>query len=88
MSESGDRPRAKAGLEIVPAEDGYVVYDSTRDRIHHLNHTAALVLELCTGANSAEDIGRALQAAYELEAPPEAEARDCLAGLRGEGLIG
>ena len=36
--------------------DGYIVHHPARDRMHSLNHTAAIVLELCTGENDASDI--------------------------------
>jgi Coenzyme PQQ synthesis protein D (PqqD) len=87
VSEAPERPVAAEGVEIEPAADGYVIYDSERDRVHYLNHTAALVLELCTGRNSAEDISRLLQTAYELPDPPATETRECLDQLTAEGLI-
>ena len=54
------------GIEVVSAADGYVVYDPRRDRVHYLNHTAALVLEFATGENSDAEITRKLQVAYDL----------------------
>jgi hypothetical protein len=75
------------GVEVVPTADGYVVYDEQRDRIHYLNHTAALVLEFCTGENSPGEIVRMLQLAYDLPEPPDEETRECLARLRAEGLV-
>jgi len=86
-SSDRDHPRAVPGIEVVASADGYIVYDERRDRVHYLNHTAALVLEFCTGENSAGEIVRMLQAAYELPEPPEAETEDCLAHLRTEGLV-
>ena len=80
-------PLAVEGAEVVTTADGYVVYDEQRDRVHHLNHTAALVLEFCTGENSAEQIVRMVQLAYDLPELPEAETRECLARLRAEGLV-
>jgi Coenzyme PQQ synthesis protein D (PqqD) len=85
--EDPERPLAVEGVEVVPTSDGYVVYDEQRDRVHYLNHTAALVLEFCTGENSAEEIVRMLQLAYELAEPPEVETRECLNRLRAEGLV-
>jgi hypothetical protein len=82
-----DRPTRVEGIEINPVAEGYVVYDPERDRVHELNHTAALVLELCTGDNTADDIVRLLQSAYELPEPPDDEARTCIAQLREEGLV-
>jgi hypothetical protein len=78
---------AVEGIEVVPTADGYVVYDEGRDRIHYLNHTAALVLEFCNGENSDVEIAHMLQVAYELPEPPQEETRECLAQLRSEGLI-
>ena len=82
-----DRPTRVDGIEINPVPEGYVVYDPERDRVHELNHTAALVLELCNGENTTADIVRLLGAAYELREPPVDEARACIAHLREEGLV-
>jgi hypothetical protein len=82
-----DRPIRVEGIEINPVPEGYVVYDPERDRVHQLNHTAALVLELCNGENTSEDIVRVLQVAYELGEPPEAATHECINQLREEGLV-
>jgi len=82
-----NRPTRVDGIEINPVPEGYVVYDPERDRVHELNHTAALVLELCNGENTADDIARLLRAAYDLHELPEDEARACIAQLREEGLV-
>jgi hypothetical protein len=82
-----EHPLAVEGVEVVPTADGYVVYDEGRDRVHYLNHTAALVLEFCTGENSAEEIVGMLQLAYDLPEPPETETRECLTRLLAEGLV-
>jgi len=80
-------PVQAGGADIHEVADGYVVYQPDRDRVHYLNHTAALVLEFCTGDNSIDDIVGMLQAVYDLPAPPEEEVDECLAALRDEGLI-
>lgn len=82
-----ERPVRADGIDITTVSDGYVVYDADRDRVHYLNHTAALVLELCTGDTRADEMAGLLQAAYDLPDPPDAEARQCLEQLRREGLI-
>ena len=81
------RPERVEGVEVSAVADGYVVYDPAKDRVHYLNHTAAVVLEFCTGENTVEEIVRLLQVAYELPEPPTREADECLAQLRQEGLI-
>jgi hypothetical protein len=82
-----DRPVRNADFEVNEVTDGYVVYDERRDRIHYLNHTGVLILELCTGENTFKDIVAVLQKAYDLPALPEDETKACLRQLRDEGLI-
>lgn len=38
-----------ATVILSPTEDGYVAYDTQRDRLYRLNPTAALLVELCDG---------------------------------------
>jgi hypothetical protein len=75
------------GLEIEEVVDGYVAVDATRDRVHYLNHTAALILELCTGERGADEISSVLQRAYDLSAPPDEHVRECLSMLTAAGLV-
>ena len=82
-----DSPRRVENVEINQVADGYVVYDKERDRVHYLNHTAALVLEFCTGENTTDDIIGIMQTAYDLPDPPEDEIAECLTQLREEGLV-
>lgn len=81
-------PTRADGVEIHEVADGFVAYDAARDRVHYLNHTAILVLEFCTGANSPERIAELLQSSYDLPALPLAEVRECLDLLGREGLVG
>jgi len=80
-------PLARSDVEVAEADDGYVVYDSVRDRVHYLNHTAVLVMELCNGQNSEERIAAQLQRAYDLPAAPVQETRACVKRLVEEGLV-
>ena len=88
MAELGEaRPRVAAGLEVDAVSDGYVVHDSRRDRIHYLNQTAAVVLELCNGTFAEKDMPLFLQRAFDLSEAPVSDVVTCLASLRHEGLI-
>lgn len=80
-------PRRAQGIEINPVPDGYIVYQPVRDRVHYLNHTAVLVLELCTGRVRAGDIASLIQGAYDLPDPPTAEVATCLDSLATEQLV-
>ena len=82
-----ERPKRAEAVEVNLVADGYVVYDAARDKVHYLNHTAALVLEFCDGENTIADVAGLLQATFELDDPPDQEVRDCLARLREEGLL-
>jgi hypothetical protein len=87
VNELGKRPRHGDGLEVNDVADGLVVYQPHRDRVHFLNATAALAFELCTGANSLEEIVRAVRVAFDLAEAPTSDIEMCLAQLRQEGLI-
>ncbi len=82
-----DRPKQSEGLEINPVADGYIVYQPEVDRVHYLNHSAAVVLELCNGANALSEIPAIMQSAYELAEPPEQMVTECLEKFTAEGLI-
>ena len=57
------------------------------DKVHYLNKTAVLVLESCTGRNTAADIEAIVKEAYKLPEAPQKEVADCLDTLFQEGLI-
>ena len=80
-------PKKIDDIEINEVDDGYVVYHRDRDRVHYLNHTAALVFEFCTGENDAEAMPDLLKQAYELKAAPVDEVEECLTKLYEEGLV-
>jgi FkbM family methyltransferase len=80
-------PVKGSDLEIDEVADGYIVYQPDRDRVHYLNRTAALVLELCNGRNAEADLPELLQLAWDLPAPPVEEVAECLKLLSMEGLI-
>ena len=71
-------PKRVDGLEINPVEDGFMIYQPDRDRVHYLNHTAVLVLELSDGQRSATEIAGLVQKAYGLPKPPRKEVDETL----------
>jgi len=88
MSDSPEYcPKTLQGLQINAVTDGYIVYQSDRDRVHYLNQTAALILELCNGRNQATALPELLQSAFDLPNAPVEEVEACLRTLRTEGLV-
>ena len=84
---STGHPQRAEGLETHVVADQVAVYDVPADRLHYLNPTAALVLELCDGSHSSLEIAAQVQKAYALPAPPFEEVNNCLADLRTTGLV-
>ena len=80
-------PKRVEGIEINEVADGYIVYQAARDRVHYLNHTAVLVLEMCNGRLPAGQIPGLLKTAYDLAEPPTEEVAACLTKLQEEGLV-
>lgn len=80
-------PKISEDIDISMVEDGYVIYQKEKDKVHYLNKTSVLVLECCTGDNSEADIGTIVKEAYGLSEVPEKEVKDCLKSLSDEGLI-
>ena len=83
----GSHPQRASRLEVQEVEDGFMIHQPERDRVHYLNHTAVLVLELCTGENSPARIAELVGAAYGLAETPETEVAAVLEKLRDEGLV-
>jgi hypothetical protein len=80
-------PKAAEGVETHEVADGYILYQSDRDRVHYLNQTAAIVLALCTGRTRVTEMPDLVRLAFGLAAPPAAEIRTCLEQLATENLI-
>ena len=80
-------PTQVTGLDITETDDGLVVFQPVTRRVHHLNVTAALVFELCTGANTEPEIVGLLQQAFALDTAPANEVATLIASLRTEQLI-
>jgi hypothetical protein len=80
-------PKIAEGIDINEVEDGYVIYQSEKDKVHYLNKTAVLVLEACTGKNSEAEITAIVREAYQLPEDPVNEVADCLNSLIQEGLV-
>jgi hypothetical protein len=82
-----DRPLRAKGLDINPVADGYVVYDPGTDLVHYLNHTAAMVLEMCTGDDTADDIAAFLTEVFGSAPDVGSAVAACIDQLRDLGLV-
>lgn len=80
-------PTAVEGLDAIEVSDGLVVYDSSSDRVHYLNHTAAFIFRLCDGTRPPSELAAIIATAFGLDEPPLADATACLRQLMDEGLV-
>jgi len=76
-----------SNLDIHEVPDGYIVYDSGRDRVHYLNKTAAIIFEFCDSKLEPKDIVERVATAFDLIPSVHAEIRACLDLLLKEGLV-
>jgi PqqD family protein of HPr-rel-A system len=53
-------PRSRSDLTVVHLDDESVVYDDESGDLHHLNPTATIVLDLCDGSSTIEELSRTI----------------------------
>jgi len=80
-------PNARADLEIIAADEGFVVHDASREVVHYLNQTAAIVLSLCDGARSIDEIAGLIEGQFDLDEPPRDDVSEILKKLEEQGLL-
>ena len=79
--------RQAPGLEITEVVGGFVVQKHDEDRLHFLNPTAALILQMCDGSLRAADLPELVASAFGLERVPRDDVELCLTALLREGLL-
>jgi hypothetical protein len=72
-------PRAVEGIDVRHAGGDVIVHDPANDKIHILNRSAGVVLDLCDGAHATEQI--AAELSERTGAPPERVLEDVQAVL-------
>ncbi len=84
-----DRPYTRSAIRAVSLDSGWLVYDCERDVVHRLNPTAALILTLCDGNHTVQQIEAALVLAQngQPDADPAAEVQAWLSQAAEDGLI-
>ncbi len=79
--------RQAPDLRIHTVENGYVVRNVATNAVHHLNGTAALMLELCTGDATADEIVVDVQQTFGLKTRQLPDIRQALDELIRTGLV-
>ncbi len=79
--------RRSAELEITETEEGVVVYQPSRGRVHALNASAAVILELCDGTRNAVSVAVEIAELFGLAELPVALTEECIDGMARDGLV-
>lgn len=74
-------------FDIGELPDGYMVTDTATGRVHYLNPVAAIIFEMCDGAQSVAAITQLLKREFSLDDAPGAQVTSCISTLLAEGLI-
>ncbi|MGD0379125.1 MAG: PqqD family peptide modification chaperone [Acidimicrobiales bacterium] len=80
-------PKMAEGLDITETDDGLIVYQESTDRVHHLNPTAAVVLGMCDGTHTVEEIARVVGETFAVGEVPQRETEACVEDLTREQLV-
>ena len=87
MTGISGNPLQVEGLEIHEQPDGCVVYQHSREKVHFLNHTAVVLLELCNGKHSMEEIREIYAATFKRSEAPAQEIAALIEQLVAEELV-
>jgi len=82
-----DQPQRAAGIDMAEFAWGFMVHQAESSRVHRLNNTASVILELCDGQRTVTEIAEEVADAFELDALPLAEVVACVAKLRRTGVL-
>jgi coenzyme PQQ synthesis protein D (PqqD) len=76
------------GLDVHEADDGLVVFKAATDSVHHLNHTAGVIFELCRNTVSLQQLIKLVSELYGQTEEATAEAVEAgLNQLVEEGVV-
>ncbi|HKP18694.1 MAG TPA: PqqD family protein [Gaiellaceae bacterium] len=82
------KPRVRDDVTVCEIEGEAVVYDPDSGLLHYLNHSAALVLDLCDGTATMRHMAEAIADVYEVcIGDVEPQVRSGVRNLRKLGLL-
>ena len=88
MKSASNTPKVRPDLSWTDLDDGGIVFDSSRDKIHSLNASAAYVWTLADGSRSVNQIARELsQLCQEPFEKVIEEVHQVLDSFAREGLL-
>ncbi|MGH2784267.1 MAG: PqqD family protein [Actinomycetota bacterium] len=88
MTASAGRPTTREDLTSIELDGEIVVYDEVTGALHHLNPSASIVMSLCDGTLSIEDMALAISEVVDVPvADLIVQVRSAIERLAEAGLI-
>jgi Coenzyme PQQ synthesis protein D (PqqD) len=82
------KPRVREELTVCGIDGEAVVHDPDGSELHYLNHSAALVFDLCDGAATMKDMSAAIADVYEMPVDEvEKQVRATVRQLQNRNLL-
>ncbi len=86
-SEREDRPAPASDIELVELAEGLMVRQAAPPRVHQLNNTASIILQLCDGERRVDEIARLFGELFGMSTAPDAEVAAGIDSLRRSGVL-
>jgi len=82
------KPRIDPAVRVTDIDGEAVLYNQTDGLLHYLNHSAALVLDLCDGETTMHEMAEAIADVYEMPLGEiEPQVRSVVRDLRRRRLL-
>jgi PqqD family protein of HPr-rel-A system len=82
------RPRVRTDVTVTELDGEAVIYDERSGDLHHLNAPATLVLGLCDGSATVEEMSAAIAEAFQRPVGEvTAQVSDLVEELRGSRIL-
>lgn len=82
------RPRVRTDVTVTELDGEAVIYDERSGDLHHLNAPATLVLGLCDGSATVEEMSAAIAEAFQRPVGEvTAQVSDLVEELRGSNIL-
>ncbi len=82
------RPRVRTDVTVTELDGEAVIYDERSGDLHHLNAPATLVLGLCDGSATVEEMSAAIAEAFQRPlGEVTAQVSDLVEELRGSRIL-
>ena len=87
MGQKSTRFIRSPGLVSQELEDGLIIFEPNTDQVHHLNHTMAILYDLCDGSKSTSELARSVSDMFSLSEVPVEEVTASLDELVELGVL-